>query len=117
MTVGAEYSSGIGGLAGRVEHRAPAVRSAEFRLAGAGLPMVSPASVSGCGITPYDGTHLGHAATFVWADAAESVLRSVGVHTVSCRNVTDVDDVLISAADAHGRHYDDYAVYQEFLFD
>jgi cysteinyl-tRNA synthetase len=70
-----------------------------------------------CGITPYDVTHLGHAATFVWADAAESVLRSVGVHTVSCRNVTDVDDVLTSAADAHGRYYDDYAVYQEFLFE
>jgi len=117
MTVGAEYSSGIVGLAGRVEHREPAVRSAEFRLAGAVLPMVSPASVYVCGITPYDVTHLGHAATFVWADAAESVLRSVGVHTVSCRNVTDVDDVLTSAADAHGRHYDDYAVYQEFLFE
>ena len=70
-----------------------------------------------CGITPYDVTHLGHAATFVWADAVVSVLRSVGVHTVSCRNVTDVDDVLTSAAVAHGRHYDDYAVYQEFLFE
>ena len=81
------------------------------------MPLVSPARVYICGITPYDVTHLGHAATFVWADAVESVLRSVGVHTVSCRNVTDVDDVLTSAADAHGRHYDDYAVYQEFLFE
>ena len=117
MTVGTDYSSGIVGLAGRVEHREPAVRSGEFRLAGAVLPMVSPARMYICGITPYDVTHLGHAATFVWADAAESVLRSVGVHTVSCRNVTDVDDVLTSAADAHGRHYDDYAVYQEFLFE
>jgi L-cysteine:1D-myo-inositol 2-amino-2-deoxy-alpha-D-glucopyranoside ligase len=81
------------------------------------LPVVSPARVYVCGITPYDVTHLGHAATFVWADVVESVLRSVGVHTVSCRNVTDVDDVLTTAADAHGRHYDDYAVYQEFLFE
>ena len=81
------------------------------------MPLVSPARVYICGITPYDVTHLGHAATFVWADAVESVLRSIGVHTVSCRNVTDIDDVLTSAANAHGRHYDDYAVYQEFLFE
>jgi L-cysteine:1D-myo-inositol 2-amino-2-deoxy-alpha-D-glucopyranoside ligase len=117
MTVGTQYPSGIIGLAGRVEHLNPAVRSAEVRLAGEALPLVSPARLYICGITPYDVTHLGHAATFVWADAAQSVLRSVGVHTVSCRNVTDVDDVLTSAAGEHGRHYDDYAVYQEFLFE
>ncbi|HEY4993249.1 MAG TPA: cysteine--tRNA ligase [Nakamurella sp.] len=117
VTAGSSFSSGIVGLAGRDEHREPAVRSGEFRLAGGVLPVVSPARVYVCGITPYDVTHLGHAATFVWADAAESVLRSVGVQTISCRNVTDVDDVLTSAADAHGRHYDDYAVYQEFLFE
>ena len=104
-------------MAGRTDHRQSATRSADFRLAGAVLPLVSPARVYICGITPYDVTHLGHAATFVWADAAESVLRSVGVQTVSCRNVTDVDDVLTSAAVARGRHYDDYAVYQEFLFE
>src|SRR5664279_620051 len=117
MTAGSSFSSGIVGLAGRVEHLQPAVRSSEFRVAGGVLPVVSPARVYVCGITPYDVTHLGHAATFVWADAAEAVLRSVGVQTISCRNVTDVDDVLTSAADAHGRHYDDYAVYQEFLFE
>lgn len=117
MTVDTHYPSGVIGFAGRVEHRKPAVRSAQFRLAGAALPLVSPARVYICGITPYDVTHLGHAATFVWADAAQSVLRSVGVQTVSCRNVTDVDDVLTSAAGEHGRHYDDYAVYQEFLFE
>ena len=111
-------SSGTVGLDGRWSHdREPVTHSAEFRLAGADLPLVSPARVYICGITPYDVTHLGHAATFVWADAAESVLRSIGVQTVSCRNVTDVDDVLTAAANAHGRHYDDYAVYQEFLFD
>ena len=82
MTVGTECSSGIVGLAGRDEHLEPAVRSAEFHVAGAVLPVVSPARVYVCGITPYDVTHLGHAATFVWADAVEAVLRSVGVHTV-----------------------------------
>ena len=94
MTVGSSFSSGIVGLAGRLtDHREPVTHSAEFRLAGAGLPLVSPARVYICGITPYDVTHLGHAATFVWADAAQSVLRSAGVQTVSCRNVTDIDDV------------------------
>ncbi|ACV78927.1 cysteine--tRNA ligase [Nakamurella multipartita] len=117
MTVGTEYSSGVIGRAGRVERPEPRLRSAEFRLAGAALPVVSPARMYVCGITPYDVTHLGHAATFVWADAAQAVLRSIGVHTVSCRNVTDVDDVLTAAADAHGRHYDEHAVYQEFLFE
>jgi cysteinyl-tRNA synthetase len=93
------------------------VRAAGFRLAGAPLPLVSPARLYVCGITPYDVTHLGHAATFVWADVLESVLRFVGVRTASCRNVTDIDDVLTAAAVDRGRRYDDLAVYQEFLFD
>jgi L-cysteine:1D-myo-inositol 2-amino-2-deoxy-alpha-D-glucopyranoside ligase len=51
-----------------------------------------------CGITPYDATHVGHAATYVafdllyraWLDAG------VGVHYV--QNVTDVDDPLLARA-------------------
>ena len=91
MTVGTEYSSGIVGRAGRVERPEPRLRSAEFRLAGAALPVVSPARMYVCGITPYDVTHLGHAATFVWADAAQAVMRWPATPS-SCRNVTDVDD-------------------------
>jgi cysteinyl-tRNA synthetase len=70
-----------------------------------------------CGITPYDVTHLGHAATFVWSDAVASVLRMAGVEVTVCRNVTDVDDVLTRAAGTHGRAYDEFALYQEYLFD
>lgn len=81
------------------------------------LPVVSPARVYVCGITPYDVTHLGHAATFVWADAAVKVLRSTGADVDCCRNVTDVDDVLTAAARERGRYYDEYAAMQEFLFD
>ena len=118
MTAGPRSSSTVAEQA----RRSPpdvgsAQRSAEFRLAGGRLPLVSPARLYVCGITPYDVTHLGHAATFVWADALESVLRSVGVRTLSCRNVTDIDDVLTSAAAERGRRYDALAVYQEFLFD
>jgi L-cysteine:1D-myo-inositol 2-amino-2-deoxy-alpha-D-glucopyranoside ligase len=92
------------------------LRSAELRLSGRTLPLVSPARLYICGITPYDVTHLGHAATFVWCDVAASVLRMAGVQVVTCRNVTDVDDVLTHAASAHGRPYDEFALYQEYLF-
>ena len=93
------------------------VRSADLLLAGEMLPLISPARLYVCGITPYDVTHLGHAATFVWADALAAVLRMAGVEVVTCRNVTDVDDVLTRAAGSHGRYYDDFALGQEYLFE
>lgn len=81
------------------------------------LPMVGAARVYVCGITPYDVTHVGHAATFVWADVLAAVLGSTAVQATVCRNVTDVDDVLIEAARTEGRHYDDFALSQEAVFD
>lgn len=95
---------------GRPEH------TDRIRLGGSALPVVSPARFYVCGITPYDVTHLGHASTFVWADAAAAVCRLAGAETVTCRNVTDVDDVLTRAAEQRGRHYDEFALEQEFLF-
>ena len=79
--------------------------------------MVGAARVYTCGITPYDVTHLGHAATFVWADLLSSVWRLCGVDTVGCRNVTDVDDVLTRAADQRGSDFAQFALQQEYLFD
>ena len=69
-----------------------------LRLRGQPLPVVGRARVYACGITPYDTTHLGHAATFVWVDTAVRVLRSLGVDVEVCRNVTDVDDDILAAA-------------------
>jgi L-cysteine:1D-myo-inositol 2-amino-2-deoxy-alpha-D-glucopyranoside ligase len=109
-------SSGVLGASGRVAQATP-VRSADLRLAGAPLPVLGTARVYTCGITPYDVTHLGHAATFVWADALRGVLEMAGADVISSRNVTDVDDVLTRAADAKGRHYDEFALSQEFLFE
>ena len=109
-------SSGVLGAGGRVGGSTP-LRSADLRLAGAPLPLLGTARVYTCGITPYDVTHLGHAATFVWADALRGVLEMAGAEVVSSRNVTDVDDVLTRAADAKGRHYDEFALSQEFLFE
>jgi L-cysteine:1D-myo-inositol 2-amino-2-deoxy-alpha-D-glucopyranoside ligase len=88
----------------------------QIRLGGSALPVVSPARLYVCGITPYDVTHLGHASTFVWADTAAAVLRLAGAETVTCRNITDVDDVLTRAAERHGRHFDEFALEQEYLF-
>jgi L-cysteine:1D-myo-inositol 2-amino-2-deoxy-alpha-D-glucopyranoside ligase len=109
-------SSGVLGAAGRVGEPGP-LRSADLRLAGGPLPILGTARIYTCGITPYDVTHLGHAATFVWADALRGVLATAGVEVTISRNVTDVDDVLTRAAEARGKHYDEFALSQEFLFE
>ena len=109
--------SGVVGLEGRLGGpEDTVVGSAGLRLAGAPLPLVGTARLYVCGITPYDVTHLGHAATFVWADALASGIRTIGVESEVCRNVTDVDDVLTRAAETRGRHYDEFALGQEYLF-
>src|SRR5947207_11045831 len=86
-------------------------------LAGQRLELLDTARVYACGITPYDVTHLGHAATFVWVDALGRVLRSLGVEPDVCRNITDVDDVLDEAARRAGVAYDTFAAVQQFQFD
>ncbi len=88
-----------------------------LRVAGRPLPIVGRARAYVCGITPYDTTHLGHAATFVWADVAARVLRHLGVDVEVCRNVTDVDDVLDAAAARSGSRSDSFAAVQQFRFD
>ncbi len=86
-------------------------------LAGGALPLAGRARIYACGITPYDVTHLGHAATFVWVDTLARVLRSAGIEVIICRNVTDVDDVLLAAAKRAGAPYDRFAAIQQFYFD
>jgi cysteinyl-tRNA synthetase len=86
-------------------------------LAGSALPMAGRARIYACGITPYDVTHLGHAATFVWVDTLARVLRASGTDVILCRNVTDVDDVLLAAAQRAGSPYDRFAAIQQFYFD
>ncbi|WP_395691985.1 cysteine--1-D-myo-inosityl 2-amino-2-deoxy-alpha-D-glucopyranoside ligase [Nocardioides sp.] len=51
-----------------------------------------------CGITPYDATHLGHAATYVAFDLLNRAWRSAGHDVVYVQNVTDVDDPLLERA-------------------
>jgi L-cysteine:1D-myo-inositol 2-amino-2-deoxy-alpha-D-glucopyranoside ligase len=69
-----------------------------------------------CGITPYDATHLGHAATYVAFDLLVRAWRDAG-HTVRyASNVTDVDDPLLERAQATGVDWRDLAVEQTTLF-
>ncbi len=91
--------------------------SPTLTLGGTSLPLPGRARVYACGITPYDVTHLGHAATFVWVDTLGRILRSAGTEVITCRNVTDVDDVLFAAASRAGSPYDRYAAIQQFYFD
>ena len=55
-----------------------------------------------CGITPYDTTHLGHAATYLTFDLVNRVLRDAGHEVVYVQNTTDVDDPLFERADRDG---------------
>src|SRR5205085_7842016 len=86
-------------------------------IAGQRIELLDRARVYACGITPYDVTHLGHAATFVWVDALGRVLRLLGTAPELCRNITDVDDVLDAAAGRAGTAYDSFAAVQQFEFD
>lgn len=70
-----------------------------------------------CGITPYDATHLGHAATFISYDLLQRHMIDKG-YTVTCvRNVTDVDDPLFAKARELGVHYLDLAAAEEARFE
>ena len=57
-----------------------------------------PARLYVCGITPYDATHMGHAATFVAFDLLNRAWRSAGHEVTYVQNVTDVDDPLLERA-------------------
>jgi len=51
-----------------------------------------------CGITPYDATHLGHAATYLTFDLINRYLRATGATVDFVQNITDIDDPLLERA-------------------
>lgn len=59
----------------------------------------SPVGMYVCGITPYDSTHLGHAATYLTFDLIHRYLLSSGEEVHYVQNVTDVDDPLFERAE------------------
>ena len=88
-----------------------------LNLGGRDLPVVGTARMYVCGITPYDTTHLGHAAMFVWADVAARVLQATGVGVEVTRNITDVDDELLARAEAQHVGWRSLAVQQTYRFE
>jgi L-cysteine:1D-myo-inositol 2-amino-2-deoxy-alpha-D-glucopyranoside ligase len=90
------------------------------RLPGGGQPLalfdsarrgVHPTAVSGpatiyvCGITPYDATHLGHAATMITFDLVQRMWRDAGRPVTYVQNVTDIDDPLLERAARDGEDW------------
>jgi L-cysteine:1D-myo-inositol 2-amino-2-deoxy-alpha-D-glucopyranoside ligase len=69
-----------------------------------------------CGITPYDATHLGHAATYVGFDLLNRAWRNAGHDVRYVQNVTDVDDPLLERATKVGIDWVELAERETELF-
>ena len=69
-----------------------------------------------CGITPYDATHLGHAATYVAFDLLHRVWLDAGHDIFYVQNVTDIDDPLLERAAASGEDWAELADRETELF-
>jgi L-cysteine:1D-myo-inositol 2-amino-2-deoxy-alpha-D-glucopyranoside ligase len=74
------------------------------------------ASLYVCGITPYDATHLGHAATYLAFDTLVRLWVDGGLDVRYVQNVTDVDDPLLERATATGVDWRELAADQVELF-
>jgi len=69
-----------------------------------------------CGITPYDATHLGHAATYLTFDLINRYLRASGSQVRYVQNITDIDDPLLERAKRDGVDWTELAHKQIDLF-
>jgi L-cysteine:1D-myo-inositol 2-amino-2-deoxy-alpha-D-glucopyranoside ligase len=69
-----------------------------------------------CGITPYDATHLGHAATYIAFDLLQRAWLDAGHQIRATQNVTDIDDPLLERAVATGQDWRALAERETELF-
>jgi len=69
-----------------------------------------------CGITPYDATHLGHAATYLTFDLINRYLRASGSEVLYVQNITDIDDPLLERATRDNLDWQELATSQIELF-
>ncbi len=69
-----------------------------------------------CGITPYDATHLGHAATMITFDLVQRLWRDAGREVRYVQNVTDIDDPLLERAARDGEDWIVLAMRETALF-
>jgi L-cysteine:1D-myo-inositol 2-amino-2-deoxy-alpha-D-glucopyranoside ligase len=99
----------------------PARRLRLYDTASAGPVEVPPgpdgaARIYVCGITPYDATHMGHAATYVTFDLINRLWHDAGYDVRYTQNITDVDDPLLERATATGVDWTDLAQSEIQLF-
>jgi L-cysteine:1D-myo-inositol 2-amino-2-deoxy-alpha-D-glucopyranoside ligase len=90
-----------------------------FDTATQSLQETSPGAIARmyvCGITPYDATHLGHAATYLAFDLVQRVWRDAGHEVHYVQNVTDVDDPLLERAAHVGENWMSIAEREVQLF-
>jgi len=80
------------------------------------LPKKSLYRMYVCGITPYDATHLGHAATYLTFDLINRFLRATGADVDFVQNITDIDDPLLERANRDGVDWKTLAQSQVDLF-
>ncbi|KQV14987.1 MULTISPECIES: cysteine--1-D-myo-inosityl 2-amino-2-deoxy-alpha-D-glucopyranoside ligase [unclassified Kitasatospora] len=80
------------------------------------VPQGPTARLYVCGITPYDATHLGHAATYNAFDLVQRVWKDAGHDVLYVQNVTDVDDPLLERAVATGQDWTVLAERETALF-
>ena len=76
----------------------------------------SVATMYVCGITPYDATHLGHAATMIAFDLINRLWRDAGFEVRYVQNVTDIDDPLLERAARDGEDWVVLAMRETALF-
>ncbi|AQT71747.1 cysteine--1-D-myo-inosityl 2-amino-2-deoxy-alpha-D-glucopyranoside ligase [Streptomyces sp. fd1-xmd] len=69
-----------------------------------------------CGITPYDATHIGHAATYNAFDLVQRVWLDTKRQVHYVQNVTDVDDPLLERALRDGHDWTELAERETALF-
>ncbi|HEY9242633.1 MAG TPA: cysteine--1-D-myo-inosityl 2-amino-2-deoxy-alpha-D-glucopyranoside ligase, partial [Streptosporangiaceae bacterium] len=86
--------------------RGPATRLRDTATGQLTVAAAGPAaSLYACGITPYDATHIGHAATFLAWDLLVRAWRDAGYQVSYVQNVTDVDDPLLERAARDGEDW------------
>lgn len=80
------------------------------------IPHKSEHRIYVCGITPYDATHLGHAATYLTFDLIHRYLTASGSRVNYVQNITDIDDPLLERAERDGVEWSELADSQIELF-
>jgi len=81
-----------------------------------GVNQELPIDIYVCGITPYDSTHCGHAATYITFDLIHRYLKSAGATVNFIENITDIDDPLLERANRDGQDWHELAENQIDLF-